>query len=67
MKSKREEMHKDFEDIFDKGGIVVIVDGMAWGPFDLPEQALGWALKYRPDNLFRLMHLLSPDIIDAIQ
>lgn len=66
MKSRKEEMHKDFEEVFDRG-IIVIVDGMAWGPFEMPEQALGWALKYRPDNLFKLMHLISPDIIDAIQ
>lgn len=45
-------------------GIIVIVDGMAWGPFRLPEQALGWALAHKPDNLFKLMPLLNPAIVD---
>lgn len=45
-------------------GIVVMVDGMCWGPFRLPEQALGWALKHKPDNLFKLMPLLNPAIVE---
>lgn len=44
-------------------GIIVVVEGMAWGPFQHPEQALGWALKYKPDNLFKLMPLLNPAIV----
>lgn len=44
-------------------GIIVVVEGMAWGPFQYPEQALGWALKYKPDNLFKLMPLLNPAIV----
>jgi hypothetical protein len=44
-------------------GIIVVVEGMAWGPFELPEQALGWALKHKPDNLFKLMPLLNPAIV----
>lgn len=47
-------------------GIIVIVDGLAWGPFEQPDHALAFALKFRPDNLFKLMHLVSPDIIDAL-
>ena len=45
-------------------GIIVIVDGLAWGPFPIPEQALGWALKHKPDNMFKLMQLLNPAIVD---
>lgn len=45
-------------------GIIVIVDGIAWGPFTLPEQALGWALKHKPDNMFKLMPLVNPAIVD---
>jgi len=45
-------------------GIIVVVDGMAWGPFLLPEQALGWAMKHKPDMLFKLMPLLNPSIVE---
>lgn len=45
-------------------GIIVVVEGMAWGPFLLPEHALGWALKHKPDAMFKLMPLLNPSIVD---
>ena len=59
-----QEIDEDEADIEIDRGIIVIVDGMAWGPFLLPEQALGWALKHKPDNLFKLMPLLNPAIVD---
>lgn len=57
--------YREDDDIleFDRG-IVVIVDGMAWGPFTLPESALSWAFKHKPDNLFKLMPLLNPAIVE---
>lgn len=44
-------------------GIIVVVDGLAFGPFQLPEQALGWALQHKPDNIYKLMPLLNPSIV----
>jgi len=61
----REDDDNDDGDIVEiDRGIIVVVDGMAWGPFLIPEQALGWALKHKPDMLFKLMPLLNPAIVD---
>lgn len=64
--SKRNSLYQETDDddwdAIDRG-IIVVVDGMAWGPFRLPEQALGWALKHKPDNMFKLMPLLNPAIV----
>lgn len=44
-------------------GFIVVAEGLAWGPFLLPEHALGFALKHQPDTMFKLMPLLNPAII----
>lgn len=53
----------NYGDSIDRG-FIVVVDGLAWGPFEKPEGALGFALKHKPDNLFKLMPLLNPAIVD---
>lgn len=56
-------LEDDDDEIEIDRGIVCVVEGMAWGPFEKPEQALGWALKHKSDNLFKLMPLLNPAIV----
>ena len=53
----------DYDFALDRG-FIVVADGLAWGPFEKPEGALGFALKHKPDNLFKLMPLLNPAIVD---
>jgi hypothetical protein len=52
----------DFEIDLERGYICVI-EGIGWGPFLLPEHALAWALKHKPDSMFKLMPLLNPAIV----
>lgn len=40
--------------------IIVLIDGLAIGPFNTPEQALAWAYKHSKDGIYSLRELINP-------
>lgn len=46
--------------IFSQFEIIVLVDGLAIGPFKTSAQALTWAYEHSRDGIFQLKELINP-------
>lgn len=40
--------------------VIVLIDGIAVGPFDTGPQALTWAYEHSRDGIFQLKELINP-------
>jgi len=40
--------------------VIVLIDGLAIGPFDTGPQALTWAYEHSKDGIFQLKELINP-------
>lgn len=40
--------------------VIVLIDGLAIGPFSTPEQALTWAYENSRDGIYSLKELINP-------
>lgn len=40
--------------------IIVLVEGIAVGPFDTPEKALAWAYENSSEGIYQLKQLIDP-------
>ena len=42
--------------------VIVLLDGLAVGPFSTGEAALGWAIEHSKDGIYQLKELIPPGL-----